>query len=100
MNMKIWFWTAVELAAYLAIIFLLVGGSIWLELFLSGVVAFAIYLNGRLIENRRLFDIADAELVRVSALANGLEVKASLLQEQLEQAESRIASLEFKFDRT
>jgi hypothetical protein len=71
----------------------------WVAWSIAGVFSAGAGMQVKINENRKLFDIADTELVRVSALANGLEEKVSLLQEQLEQADSRIADLEFKRDR-
>lgn len=42
-------------------------------MFLGSAMANVAEIYRRIWWNRRLFDIADSELVRVSALANGLE---------------------------
>jgi uncharacterized protein YlxW (UPF0749 family) len=68
----------------------------WVAWSIAGAVSAAAGMQVKINENRKLFDIADAELVRVSALSDRLEEKVSELQEQLEQTESRIADLEFK----
>jgi uncharacterized protein YlxW (UPF0749 family) len=68
----------------------------WVAWSIAGALSAGAGMQVKINDNRKLFDIADAELVRVSALSDRLEEKVSELQEQLEQAESRIADLEFK----
>lgn len=50
----------------------LVGGSWWLALFLGSAMANVAEIYRYIRGNRQLFDISDAERVRVSTLANSL----------------------------
>ena len=79
----------------------LVGGSWWLALFLGSAMANVaeIYrrtadINKCVVWNRNLFDISDAELVRVSALANSLEEQSATLRSQLEEIKDRLDELD------
>ena len=72
----------------------LVDGSVWLNLFLASALASINYLYRLTAKSRQLFEIADSELVRVSALTTQLEEQIADLTSKLEDAESRIASLE------
>jgi len=94
MNKRALFWLFVEWLVCLAGVYWLVGGSIWLDLFLASALSHATYLSRRLSEQRRLFDIADAELVRVSSLVDRLEEEFSQIQSKLELTESKITDLE------
>ena len=66
----------------------------WLDLFLASALASIAHLYRLVKENRQLFDISDSEVVRVSALATRLEEELTDVTSKLEDAESRIASLE------
>lgn len=68
----------------LILAFWLIDGSIWLKLFLAGSMSSTISLTRKLNHNRQLFDIADNELIRVSALANDLKREVDELNLRLE----------------
>ena len=94
MNKKTFFWLLIEWLAYFGIVYWLVGGSIWLDLLLTSVLTHTAHLTRQVNRQRLLFDIADAELVRVSALANRLDEDLGEFQGKLELAESKISDLE------
>jgi hypothetical protein len=76
----------VEFVAFLVILGLnwwLVEGNGWLIWFLSSTEWSTLMLSVKVADNRKLFDIADRELVRVSALANSLEEKVHDLESKL-----------------
>ena len=56
----------------------------WIAWLLAAGFTSSIEQRMTLRDNRRLFDIADAELVRVSALANALEEKIEGLESEIE----------------
>jgi hypothetical protein len=85
--------------AFLAILGLnwwLVQGNGWLIWFLSSTEWSVLMLSVKVADNRGLFDIADRELVRVSALANSLEEKVQDLESKLEEVKSDLAEMERK----
>jgi len=87
----------VEFAAFLVILALnwwLVEGNGWLIWFLSSAEWSTLILSIRVAENRKLFDIADRELVRVSTLANALEEQVRDLESKLEDVKSDLAEME------
>jgi len=98
MSKKALFWLFVEWMVYLAAVYWLVGGSIWLDLFLTSALSHAAFLSRRSSEQRRLFDIADAELVRVSSLVGWLEEQLCEIQSKLDLTESKVADLEASLD--
>jgi hypothetical protein len=81
-----WYFLIIECAVYLALIYWIIGGSIDLDGFFAFILTCIAYQHRKLKEQRMLFDIADRELVRVSALANSLEEEISTLKRNLEQA--------------
>jgi uncharacterized coiled-coil protein SlyX len=99
-------WKRVILAVVLwlvafAMVRWLVGGSLWLDLLLAGLVSGATYVNQTIAEHRRLiaeqrqhFDIADAQLVNVSATVDRLEEEVSDLKDRLEKVEESLSLLE------
>ena len=89
-NRERFLWLAVESALMIILVRWLVNGSWWLDVFLAGAMANAAELYRREYRNRRAFNIADAELVRVSALANGLDREVSDLRSQIEELQSRL----------
>lgn len=56
----------------------------WIAWFISSASTSAIQLGMKVSENRKLFDVNDRELVRVSALANSLEEKVADLENEIE----------------
>lgn len=82
--------------AILGVNWWLVKGNGWLIWFLSSAEWSTIVLSMKVTGNRKLFDIADRELVRVSALANSLEEKVQDLGSKLEEVKSGLAEMERK----
>lgn len=76
----------------LAVVYWLVGGSVWLSLILASAIANTIYLSAQVRENRLLFDMADAEVVRVSALASRLEEEIAELKVAMDHQQLRDAT--------
>ena len=68
----------------------LIGGSWWLAWVLATLIMGNIELRGELRQQKRLFAIADAELVRVSVLTNYLEEKILDLESKIEHVEHDI----------
>jgi uncharacterized protein YlxW (UPF0749 family) len=56
----------------------------WIAWFISSASTSAIQIGMKVSENRKLFDLNDRELVRVSALANSLEEKVADLESEIE----------------
>ena len=56
-----------------AVAYWLVGESLWLNIFIASATSSILHLSAQIRENRFIFELADAELVRVSALATRLE---------------------------
>ncbi|HXP39458.1 MAG TPA: hypothetical protein VN833_04280 [Candidatus Acidoferrales bacterium] len=56
----------------------------WISWLIAACFASVVEIQGKIRENRKLFDISDAELVRVSALANSLEEKVADLESEIE----------------
>jgi hypothetical protein len=83
LTLKQLLWAVVGFCINFALIYWLVGGSIWLDVFLAGALADIGLLHSSVNKNRQLFDIADAELVRVSTLAYRLEKKIATLESRL-----------------
>jgi hypothetical protein len=84
-----------------AVVRWLVGGSFWLDFFLAGSLSGWAYVDRtfaehqRLIaEQRQLFDIADAQLVKVSPTVDRLEEEVSDLKDRLDKAEESLSLLE------
>ena len=77
----------------------LVGGSWWLALFLGFVMADVAEIYHRIRVNRQLFDIADAELVRVSALAHRLHDSSVDFKDSLETVRNEIDDLKRRLRR-
>ena len=90
MNKKVLFWHLVEWFGCFAVVYLIVGGSVWLNIALTH----AAILSRRLIEQRQLFNIADAELVRVSAVVGRLEHELTDIRANLELTELKLTDLE------
>lgn len=57
----------------------------WIAWFISSASTSATHVGMRVSENRKLFDLNDRELVRVSALANSLEEKVADLESEVER---------------
>lgn len=100
-NFLIWLWLIVVWVISIWLVRWLVGGSWWLAFFLGSSMANVaeIYrrtadINKRIVWNRNLFDISDAELVRVSALASSLEEESANLHSQFEEIKDRLDELE------
>ncbi|MGB9429137.1 MAG: hypothetical protein WCC11_04570 [Gammaproteobacteria bacterium] len=96
-----WLWLIVVWLVSVGLVHWLVGGSWWLALFLGSAMATAAEIYRRVVDihqcvvwNRHLFDISDAELVRVSALTNSLEEEAANLNSQLEEIKGRLDELD------
>jgi len=90
MNKKAFSLSFVFWVVCLALVTWLVSGSTWLNLILSIALSQAFVLQLRVDEQRQLFDIADAELVRVSSLVVALENELADTKSRLEQAESHL----------
>jgi hypothetical protein len=89
----------VEFAAFLLILGLnwwLVEGNAWLIWFLSSAEWSTLMLSVKVSDHKKLFDIGDRELVRVSALANSLEEKLSDLESELEKVKGELSTLEYQ----
>jgi hypothetical protein len=72
-----------------------IGGTSYRPALLMGIpIAWLRYLHNIVTADRFLFDLNDAELVRVSAIANHAEEKLAELDYKLQEAEARIVSLE------
>jgi hypothetical protein len=56
----------------------------WIAWFISSASTSAIQVGMKVSENRKLFDLNDRELVRVSSLANSLEEKVADLESEVE----------------
>jgi hypothetical protein len=56
----------------------------WVAWFIAAATCSCIEVSTKVRENRKLFDISDKELVRVSALANSLEEKVADLENEIE----------------
>jgi len=67
-----------------ATIYQLADAPLWLTLILASSVSHGVYLYAQAREHKALFDMADAELVRVSALTNRLEAELSELRSSAE----------------
>lgn len=89
-----WLWLLIEWVAFIALVRWLVGISWWLDLFLGSAMSNAAEFYRRIRSNRELFDITDAELVRVSALANSLDEEVAQLRTQLAEADDKIEELQ------
>ena len=89
-----WVWLFVEWLVAVGLVRWLAGRSWWLALFLGYAMANVAELYRRIRWNRHLFDIADAELVRVSALASSLEEDVADLRSQLAAAKDRVDELQ------
>ena len=87
-------WPLVWWAILFFIVDWLVGGSVWLSVILAGALSSISDLSFRIANNKQLYDITDAELVRVSGLAHRLEELVGKLELDLEEAESKIWNLE------
>ena len=70
------------------------GGSWWLALFLGFVMAHIAEIYHRIRVNRLLFDIADAELVRISALAHRLDESLDTVRNDLDDLTRRLKRAE------
>jgi hypothetical protein len=57
----------------------------WVAWMIASAMTFAIDLSSKVRDNRRLFDLNDRELVRVSALANHLEERLIEIQNELDE---------------
>jgi hypothetical protein len=80
MDKQGWVWASIETGVVYGLVFWLVTGDIWLHLALASALVMALQALQQITRCKQLFDIADAELVRVSALANSLEQKVADLQ--------------------
>jgi hypothetical protein len=88
-----WISFVITSLSFLGLTFWLVGGSIWLDIFLTGALTSVAILSRQLKASRILFDIADKELVRVSALASALEQQVEDLGNKLDNSEAEISDL-------
>jgi hypothetical protein len=79
-------WLAGEAAVYTAALYWLVSISLRLDIVLAGLLTSVLYVRRIVEHNKSLFDINDAEVVRVSALANRLEGKVLDLEGKLDEA--------------
>jgi len=89
-------WLLVEWLAAVGLVYWLVGGSWWLALFLGSAMANVAESYRRIRWNRQLFDISDAELVRVSAIANSLQEETAELRSQLTEIKDKLDELEVR----
>lgn len=98
-----WLILALWFALSLALSFLLVDVSLPLRLLLSGLFTWCLImtswigvLSDRVAYNDTKFEIADQELVRVSALVGELEQEVSDLKSKLDAAEQEISDIKYK----
>lgn len=56
----------------------------WVAWFIAAASSSGLQASMKITANRKLFDISDTELVRVSALANALEEKVADLESEIE----------------
>ena len=93
-KISFWLWGIAVWVVSVGLVHWLVGGSWWLALFLGSATANVAETYRRIRWNRHLFDISDAELVRVSALTNSLEEEAANLRSQLAEISDRLDALD------
>lgn len=79
---------------YLGLNYWLVDGNGWLIWFLSSAEWAGTIASMRIAENRKLFDIADGELVRVSGLVDQLIERIEDLESSLKETRQEIAEME------
>jgi len=89
-KVSFWLWLLVEWVASIGLVHWLVGGSWWLALFLGSAMANVAEFYRRIRWNRHLFDISDAELVRVSAEVTDLRSQLAEIKDRLDELEARV----------
>jgi hypothetical protein len=94
-----WVWLLIEWMVAVGLVYWLVGGSWWLALFLGSAMANIAESYRRIRWNRQLFDVSDAELVRVSAIANSLQEETIELRSRLTEIKIKLDELEARATR-
>lgn len=79
-----------EWLAYFSAIYYFVGGSIWLDVFLSGAIVSISALRRQVQHHKKLYDITDAHLVAVSAQVVELEQSIEASQAKFTELENRL----------
>lgn len=82
-------WLAVEFGVAVTVVYNIVDGSPWLAWILGTSLAVSFHLYGLVTENKHLFNIADAELVRVSAIVEVLQDKIADLETRVDAQRER-----------